>query len=319
MIHKVSTRKVVIFRMWLKFQRFLELIRFSHTVFALPFALLAAFWAWTLPSPLEHSPVVFRWRHLVGILACMVFARSFAMAFNRLTDRKWDRENPRTANRHLPAKLLQVGEVTWFAVFCAILFVGSTLLFLPNRIPFLLSVPVLVFLGGYSLGKRFTWMVHLWLGVALMLAPICAWISLRGHIIEEVPWDILPAVLLGLVVMFWVTGFDILYACQDAEYDQRSGLKSIPARFGIKGALTIAKVLHFLMWILALGMSFWVPELSLGLIFRLALAVVGVLLIYEHSVVSERSMDRMQLAFFKLNSIISLVMLLAGSVDSWLR
>jgi 4-hydroxybenzoate polyprenyltransferase len=162
-------------------------------------------------------------------------------------------------------------------------------------------------------------MVHLWLGAALMLAPICAWIAVRGQIIEEVPWDIFPAVLLGLVVLFWVTGFDILYACQDAEYDQRSGLKSVPARFGIKGALSVAKVLHFLMWILALGLSFWVPELSLGLIYRLALVVVGVLLIYEHSVVSERSMDRMQLAFFKLNSIISLVMLLAGSVDSWLR
>jgi 4-hydroxybenzoate polyprenyltransferase len=305
--------------MWAKIQRFLELIRFSHTIFALPFALLAAFWAWTLPSPRSDLPMVFRWQHGCGILACMVFARSFAMAVNRLLDRRWDGENPRTANRHLPAKLLRVGEVTWFALICAVCFVGSTLLFLPNRLPLILSGPVLAFLAGYSLGKRFTWMVHLWLGAALMLAPICAWIALRGEIVQAVPVDIVPAVLLGLVVFFWVTGFDILYACQDAEYDQRAGLRSIPARFGVKGALDIAKVFHFLMWVLAVGLSFWAPELSLGLIFRFALLAVGVLLIYEHSVVSERSLDRMQLAFFKLNSIISLVMLLAGSLDSWLR
>jgi 4-hydroxybenzoate polyprenyltransferase len=152
-----------------------------------------------------------------------------------------------------------------------------------------------------------------------MLAPICAWIALRGEIVQAVPSDIVPALLLGLVVFFWVTGFDILYACQDAEYDRSAGLRSIPARFGIQGALDIAKVFHFLMWFLALGLSFWAPELSLGLIFRFALLAVGVLLIYEHSVVSERSLDRMQLAFFKLNSIISLVMLLAGTLDSWLR
>jgi 4-hydroxybenzoate polyprenyltransferase len=249
----------------------------------------------------------------------MVFARSFAMAVNRLLDRKWDGENPRTANRHLPARLLEVGEVSWFAGTCAALFVASTLLFLPNRLPLWLSVPVLLFLGGYSLGKRFTWLVHLWLGIALMLAPICAWIALRGEIVEQVPSDLLPAVLLGLVVLFWVSGFDILYACQDADYDRRSGLRSIPARFGIRGALNIAKTLHFLMWMIALAMTFWAPQLSLGPIFRVALLGVGALLIYEHSVISERSLDRMQLAFFQLNSIISVVFLGAGALDTWLR
>lgn len=305
--------------MWLKFKRFLELIRFSHTIFALPFALLASFWAWILPSPVADVRVDFRWQHAVGILGCMVFARSIAMAINRLVDRKWDAENPRTANRHLPAKLLGVAEVSWFAAICGLLFIACTLLFLPNRLPLLLGLPVLLFLGGYSLGKRFTSMVHLWLGAALMLAPICAWIAIRGQIVEQVPGDLLPAVLLGSVVLFWVTGFDILYACQDADYDREAGLRSIPARFGIRGALRIAKTLHFLMWMVAFGMTFLIPELSLGPIFRLALLGVGLLLIYEHSVISEKSLQRMQLAFFQLNSIISIVILGAGIIDTWLR
>jgi 4-hydroxybenzoate polyprenyltransferase len=304
--------------MWEKFTRFLELIRFSHTIFALPFALLASFWAWMLPSPIEGIEVGFRWQHGLGILLCMVFARSFAMAVNRLLDQKWDGQNPRTANRHLPARLLQAGEVSGFAAGCGLGFMASTLLFWPNRLPLLLSLPVLLFLGGYSLGKRFTWMVHAWLGVALMLAPVCAWIALRGQIVQQHPWDLLPAVLLGMVVLFWVSGFDILYACQDTEFDRRAGLYSVPARFGVRGALNIAKTLHFLMWVTALAMTFWVPALSLGTIFRLALLGVGALLIYEHSLVSERSLDRMQLAFFQLNSIISVVILGAGALDTWL-
>lgn len=125
--------------------------------------------------------------------------------------------------------------------------------------------------------------------------------------------------LFGGVVLLWVSGFDILYACQDASFDQREGLQSIPARFGVRGALRIARVLHFLMWIVAFGMTFWAPQLSLGTIFRVALLGVGGLLVYEHSVVSEKSLDRMQLAFFQLNSIISVVFLGAGVLDATLR
>lgn len=308
-----------------KLKKFLELIRFSHTIFALPFALLASWWAWIVPLPSSvadaslQQTVQLRWIEALGILACMVFARSFAMAFNRLVDAKWDGLNPRTASRHLPAKLLGVSEVVGFTVGCAVLFIASTLLFLPNRLPLLLSVPVLVFLAGYSLGKRFTWLVHLWLGTALALAPICAWIALRGEVVQFAPGDMLPAVYLGGVVLLWVSGFDILYACQDASFDQREGLQSIPARFGVRGALRIARVLHFLMWIVAFGMTFWAPQLSLGTIFRVALLGVGGLLVYEHSVVSEKSLDRMQLAFFQLNSIISVVFLGAGVLDATLR
>lgn len=186
-----------------KLKKFLELIRFSHTIFALPFALLASWWAWIVPLPSSatdaslQQTIQLRWIEALGILACMVFARSFAMAFNRLVDAKWDGLNPRTANRHLPAKLLGVSEVVGFTVGCAVLFIASTLLFLPSRLPLLLSVPVLVFLAGYSLGKRFTWLVHLWLGTALALAPICAWIALRGEVVQFAPGDILPAVYLG--------------------------------------------------------------------------------------------------------------------------
>ncbi len=308
-----------------KLKKFLELIRFSHTIFALPFALLASWWAWIVPLPSSvadaslQQTVQLRWIEALGILACMVFARSFAMAFNRLVDAKWDGLNPRTASRHLPAKLLGVSEVVGFTVGCALLFIASTLLFLPNRLPLLLSVPVLVFLAGYSLGKRFTWLVHLWLGTALALAPICAWIALRGEVVQFAPGDMLPAVYLGGVVLLWVSGFDILYACQDASFDQREGLQSIPARFGVRGALRIARVLHSLMWIVAFGMTFWAPQLSLGTIFRVALLAVGGLLVYEHSVVSEKSLDRMQLAFFQLNSIISVVFLGAGVLDATLR
>jgi 4-hydroxybenzoate polyprenyltransferase len=305
--------------MWQRIQRYMELIRFSHTLFALPFAMLASAWAWLVPVPSPSSEMVFRWMDLFGIVSCMVWGRSFAMAMNRWLDEKWDAENPRTANRHLPAKLLGRGEVLLFALGCGGLFVASTALFLPNRLPLWLSVPVLLFLAGYSLGKRFTWLVHFWLGVALMLAPICAWIALRGAVVQQTPSDLLPALTLGGIVLLWVSGFDILYACQDLEYDRRAGLHSVPAKFGLVGAFRIARGLHVAMWVLAMGMTLWFPQLSLGWIFRLALVGIGGLLVFEHSVLSVRSLERMQLAFFQLNSVISVVFLVAGSVDAWLR
>jgi 4-hydroxybenzoate polyprenyltransferase len=302
-----------------RIRRYSELIRFSHTIFALPFALLASWWAWVLPSPIEGNPIVFRVRDLVGILLCMVAARSFAMATNRLLDEKYDAENPRTAGRHLPAGLLGRAEVGLFIVFCAVAFIASTLFFLPNWIPLICSVPVLLFLAGYSLGKRFTWLVHLWLGVALMLAPICAWIAIRGSVVSEQWTDLLPAVALGTCVCLWVTGFDILYACQDFGFDRSRGLHSVPARFGIRGGLNIAKFLHLAMFVLAFGLAFWFPQLSLGWIYRLTLGGIGILLIWEHSSVSENSLDRMQLAFFQLNAVISVLFLVAGGIDAWFR
>ncbi|MBL8865767.1 MAG: UbiA family prenyltransferase, partial [Planctomycetia bacterium] len=204
--------------------KLLELVRFSHTLFALPFALLSAAIAW------KAEP--FRERDLVGILACMVFARNFAMAFNRIADRDVDAKNPRTANRHLPAGTLSLALVALFAVGNAVSFVGTTFLF-ANLWPFILAGPVLIFLAGYSLTKRVTSLAHVWLGAALLLAPVSAWIAIRGLVEMETP------MLLGAAVLFWVAGFDILYACQDAEFDAKEGLHSIPARYGVRRSLRI--------------------------------------------------------------------------------
>ncbi|MCE9531234.1 MAG: UbiA family prenyltransferase, partial [Planctomycetes bacterium] len=183
-------------------RRLLEMIRFSHTIFAMPFALLSAALAW--------SDEPFRWIDLVGILLCMIFARSAAMAFNRLADRDIDALNPRTAKRHLPAGSLSVRSVLIFTILCSLGFLGSTALFLlrepPNPWPLYLGGPVLLFICAYSLTKRFTALAHFWLGASLMLAPLAAWIAVRGLVALETP------LVIGGAVLFWVSGFDILYA-----------------------------------------------------------------------------------------------------------
>jgi 4-hydroxybenzoate polyprenyltransferase len=268
---------------------------------------------------MTESYLRFRWQDLAGILICMVAARSFAMAVNRLFDHDVDAENPRTAKRHLPAGELTRTSVTLFIVGCAVLFVAGCALFLPNYWPLILCLPVLCFLAGYSLTKRFTRFAHFWLGAALMLAPICAWIALRGSLLINHPSDLAPAVWLAMVVLFWVSGFDIIYACQDQEYDAQAGLFSIPAKIGVLNALRVAKSCHLLMWIVAFAMTFAVPQLSLGWLFWTALVAVGLLLAWEHSVVSEKSLERVNFAFFQLNSVVSLVFLFAGSLDAWLR
>lgn len=284
-----------------RLRHFLELIRFSHTVFALPFALLAAVLAW--------RETEFRWRDLAGILLCMVFARSAAMAFNRLADRRIDAENPRTAGRHLPAGILSVAAVALFTVVCSAGFVASTLLFLPNRWPVYLSVPVLLFLLAYSYAKRFTVWCHYWLAAALMLSPIAAWIALRG----ELAWP--PAVLAG-VIFFWVGGFDILYACQDVEFDRRRSLSSIPARWGVPAALRIALLSHLLA--VACLVALWHIS-GLGTIFLIGIVAVAGLLAYEHWLVRPDDLARVNVAFFQVNAVISVGLFLAGVADVWLR
>src|SRR5262249_19434064 len=159
--------------------------------------------------------VEFRLRDLIGIVLCMVTARSAAMAFNRIADWRLDALNPRTKMRHLPAGLLTLQSGVVFAVATALAFIASTLVVLPNRLPIYLGVPVLAFLLGYSFTKRFTALAHFWLGAALMLVPVSAWIAIRGEQVLEDPLDLLPAIVLGGAVMLWVAGFDIIYACQD--------------------------------------------------------------------------------------------------------
>ncbi len=278
----------------------LGMIKFSHTLFALPFALLGAAMAARGPDGWHGRAV--DW---LGVLLCMVFARSTAMAFNRLVDRRIDALNPRTAGRHLPAGLLSVGAVVAFCVVCAAGFVGSTLLFLPNPWPVRLAVPVLAWVCGYSFAKRFTSLAHLWLGSALMLAPIAAWVALRG----DLQW---PPVLLGLAVFFWVTGFDVIYACQDVEFDRKAGLHSIPGRLGVKNALRLAAATHVAMVACLVGLGLTGP---FGPIYFVGLALIAGLLVYEHALVRPDDLTRVNLAFFNVNVVISLGLLAFGVAD----
>lgn len=293
----------------------LEMIRFSHTIFALPFALLSSILAWTSPTA-DGTRIEFRWLHVVGILVCMVGARSAAMAFNRLVDRKLDAENPRTQSRHLPAGTLSITSVVGFIVISALVFFAGTLLFLPNRAPLILATPVLLFLCGYSYAKRFTSLAHFWLGAALMLAPICAWIAIRGESIAQNPFDLAPPCLLGLAILSWVAGFDIIYACQDAAFDASAGLYSIPAKLGLAGALRLAAVCHFVTVLCFSLVPFMFPSLHLGVIFLVGVFAVACLLIYEHSIVKPNDLSRVNVAFLNVNSFVSLGMLLFGAIDS---
>lgn len=279
---------------------YLELVRFSHTLFALPFALLGGALAAWGPRGLEGRP-----RDWLGILLCMATARSAAMAFNRLVDRDYDAQNPRTAARHLPAGRLAPGAVALFTLVCSAAFVASTLIFLPNPWPLRLSIPVLLWLLAYSYTKRFTSLAHFWLGASLSFTPIAAWIALRG----DLAWS---PVLLGLAVFFWVSGFDIIYACQDVDFDRGAGLRSVPGRLGVAGALRAAAVCHALMVVALVGVGLTHP---LGAIYFAGVVAAAVLLIYEHSLVRPDDLDRVNLAFFHVNVVISVGLLIFTVAD----
>ncbi|MGH7169667.1 MAG: 4-hydroxybenzoate octaprenyltransferase, partial [Gemmataceae bacterium] len=267
----------------------LELIRFSHTLFALPFALSSALLAWKRCG--------FHWLQLAGILLCMVLARAAAMAFNRLVDRRHDAANPRTAGRHLPTGRLSVAVVWLFALVCAVGFVAATALFLvfDNPYPLYLSLPVLLFLCAYSFTKRFTSLSHVWLGAALGLSPPAAWIAIGGIADLAVP------LLLGGAVLCWVTGFDIFYACQDADFDRRAKLHSIPAALGVRAALRVALFCHVLM-LLLLAALYWAATPDLGAIYLAGVAAATLLLIYEHWLVRPDDLSRVNRAFVHVNS-----------------
>lgn len=330
------------------FRELLALIRFSHTLFALPFALLSALMAWRLRA--EQAPRIdrielpgdvvihdiyvgggeattrvefsdllgaIRWQELLGVLLCMVFARSVAMAFNRLVDRDVDAANPRTATRHLPAGVLGVGQVTLFAVACSAGFVASTLLFLPNRLPLYLSVPVLAFLCGYSYAKRFTALAHFWLGAALAMSPMAAWIAIRGQAVMGDPIDLLPAAVLGGAVLTWAAGFDIIYACQDVDFDRQARLHSVPASLGVSGALRLAAGCHATTVLLLALLPLVYPPL--GWVYWAGVAAAAALLVYEHALVKPGELDRVNLAFFHVNAVISLGLLAVGTVDLLIR
>jgi 4-hydroxybenzoate polyprenyltransferase len=283
-----------------KIRNLLGLVKFSHTLFALPFALLGAALAARGPDG-WHG----RRQDWFGILLCMATARSAAMAFNRLADRRIDALNPRTAMRHLPSGQLSVATVAAFTAINAIAFAAATLLFWPNRWPLYLSGPVLLWLLGYSYTKRFTSLAHVWLGASLALAPLAAWIALRG----DLAW---PPALLGLAVLFWVTGFDVIYACQDVAFDRTHGLHSIPTRLGIPGALRLAAACHAAMIVALIALGWTYP---MGRIYFFGIIAVAALLAYEHALVRPDDLTRVNLAFYQVNIAISLGLLVFGVAD----
>jgi 4-hydroxybenzoate polyprenyltransferase len=264
----------------------LEMIKWEHSIFALPFALTGAVLAAGAWPPL---------RVLGWIIVCMVAARSAAMAFNRLVDVKLDAANPRTAMRALPAGTLTGSFVGGFVIVSAGVFLlGAAML---NRLTLLLAPVALAVVIAYSYMKRVTRWSHLVLGLALGIAPSAAWIAVRGSLDPRI-------VVLTLAVLLWVGGFDVLYACQDFEHDRKVGLNSVPQAFGLDAAFWIARVMHVGM----LAMLVWLVVLfGLGKIAMLGIAVVALLLLYEHLIVSPKDLRRMNAAFFTLNGVISVV------------
>ncbi len=276
----------------------LEMIKWEHSIFALPFALTAMLLA------ASGLPTL---RTVVWIVAAMVAARSAAMAFNRWADADLDAVNPRTASRAIPAGLLTRKFVLGFTfVAVAIFLLAAAEL---NRLTLFLSPLVLVVLLGYSYLKRLTRFSHLGLGLALGLAPSAAWIAVRGSLDPRI-------LALTAAVTFWAAGFDVLYACQDCEHDRQAGLHSLPQSVGIAEAFHAARFMH----IAALWMLAWFAWLfHFGLAGWLGVIAVGLLLLYEHALVSPRDLRRLNAAFFTMNGVIAMVFFVFVSADLWLR
>ena len=285
-------------RGWRQLRIILEMIKFEHTVFALPFALMSALLAAHGLPP---------WRVTVWILVAMVGARSSAMAFNRLIDMEFDRRNPRTADRALPAGQLTPAQVWLFVA-------GSTALLLLaawrlNPLALALSPVALAVVWGYSYTKRFTALCHLVLGVAIGIAPSAAWIAVRGTL----EW---PPILLTLAVMLWVGGFDVIYACQDEGFDRQTGLHSLPARLGVARALMVSRIMHLGAVVLLLTLPLLTP---LGWIYLAGVCVAAALLVYEHSLVKASDLSKVNAAFFTVNGFVSIGLFLFTAADVLLR
>ncbi len=272
----------------------LEMIKIEHTLFALPFAFLGAFLAAARFPRLSQIGL---------ILLAMVGARSAAMAFNRLVDLPFDARNPRTRGRALPQKQVTKAYVVAFIVVSAAVLVFAAAML--NPLAFKLSPVALLIVLGYSFMKRFTWGTHFFLGLSLACAPVGAWVAIRGDL-GTIP------LTLGFAVLLWVAGFDIIYACQDLEFDQHERLFSIPKRFGVARALWISGILHACMVVL-LGLVFW--KSGLGWLSLAGLGLVTILLVYEHSLVTPGDLSRINAAFFTINGWISVLLFVIAGVD----
>ena len=264
------------------------MIKFEHTLFALPFAFLGAVLA------AEGLPT---WWQILWITVAMAGARSAAMTFNRIADKEIDAANPRTANRELPTGKLSV-RFAWVFLFVSIA-IFETAAYMLNWLTFALSPIALISVMGYSYAKRFTAFAHLLLGWALAISPTAAWIAVRGTIDSEIP------LLLSLLVLMWTAGFDVMYACQDYEFDRKTGLRSIPARFGIRNSLWIARLFHFQAFIVLLLLY---VVTGLGWLALLGVLAVGALLVYQHTLVRPTDLSRMNAAFFTTNAFVSVIL-----------
>ena len=277
-----------------KFKTFLEMIKFEHTIFALPFAYLGAFLA-SGGFPSGHD--------IFWITLAMVGARTAAMSLNRLIDRHIDALNPRTAGRALPKGTLSIAEVWLYTIISFVLLFIAAAQLNPLCVKLM---PIAVFvLVIYSYTKRWTWACHLVLGAALGLAPLGSWVAVTGSI------D-LPGVMLGLAVAFWVAGFDIIYACQDFEFDKAAGIHSIPAQFGIKKSLIISALFHLISPILLAAIGFY---LGLGIFYLIGVLIATGLLIHEHRLVKPNDLSKIGVAFMNMNGYLSMVMFLFTLLD----
>jgi 4-hydroxybenzoate polyprenyltransferase len=277
----------------------LEMIKIEHTLFALPFAFLGAVLAANgLPSL----------RQIAWITVAMVGARSTAMAFNRIADREYDANNPRTSSRAIPSGLLSVGFVWAFTAVSAILFfIAAAML---NRLTLILAPFALASVMLYSYSKRWTLLSHVLLGWCLSIAPTGAWIAVRGSLDSPVP------LLLSLVVLLWTTGFDVLYACQDYDFDREARLHSVPRHFGIARALWIARYFHIATFV-ALFALYWISQL--GIFALLGVIATGVLLVYQHRLVRADDLSRLNAAFFTTNAFVSVILFVTFGGAALLR
>lgn len=281
-----------------KFRTTLEMIKFEHSIFALPFALTGALLA------ARGWPTAWQ---LLWIIVAMVAARSAAMTFNRIADLNLDALNPRTRNRPLVTGRLSQRFAIGFTIISCVVFVLAA--YELNRLAFELSPVALAVILGYSYTKRFTWLSHFAIGICLGISPIAAWIALRG--------DLKPGILLlGAAVTLWVAGFDLIYACQDVDFDRRQGLSSFPGRYGITAALWLSAILHVLMLVLLVAVA---QMEHLGWLAGLGIALAAVLLAYEHRLVKPSDLSRVNAAFFTLNGYVSVLFFLTWAGDILIR
>lgn len=274
-------------------------IKIAHTVFALPFALLAAHLAFMKIGG-------YRIDTLIAILVCMFTARTAAMSFNRYIDKDIDGVNPRTSGRSIPSGRARPIDALAVVIVCSLIFLAAC--WYLGKLPFILSIPTLIVILGYSTAKRYTSMTHLWLGLSLSIAPTGAWIAVTGT------WSWLP-VILSVAVIFWVAAFDIIYSLQDVDFDRENRIFSVPALIGEPGAMWVARGMHLVSWI---AMAVFGLIAGLGWPYIAAVILIGILLVVEHAIAAPGDFRKIGIAFFTMNGIISIVLYLSVLIASML-